>query len=71
MGFDLDTCKACWRSRGNVPNGQMKFAFSGDEKRVAFTVEPNKVEFRDAFTGKLIDNVPLETPSMAANPVDI
>jgi WD40 repeat protein len=60
IGFDLATGKMRWRATGKPKSGEMRFAFSADGNRVAIAVDPNRVELRNAMTGKLIGMPPLD-----------
>jgi WD40 repeat protein len=55
LGLDLTTGKPRWRAQiGQADRNNIIIAFSGDSKRVAIAVGSNKIELRDAVTGKLI-----------------
>jgi WD40 repeat protein len=55
LGLDLATGKPRWRAQTRrTVHDNIIFAFSANGKRVAVAVEPNKIELRDAVTGKLI-----------------
>jgi WD40 repeat protein len=58
--FDLDERKQLWRAKGAKPTEEMLFAFSGDENWLALTVESDKLELRNAATGKQVDIPPID-----------
>jgi WD40 repeat protein len=60
FGLDLATHKILWRvtARYNDQHNS-HFAYSADGKRVAITMGPDRMEVRDAITGKLVAT-PLE-----------
>ncbi len=54
MGYQLDTGKKYWQSSGKgAQHEQSRFAFSADGKRLAIACGQDKIELRDAVTGKL------------------
>jgi WD40 repeat protein len=62
IGLDLATGKLRWRVTAKGSDyEEMRCAFSGDGKRVAISSGRNKVELRDAVTGKLIDSPSLDS----------
>jgi WD40 repeat protein len=56
LGFDLESEKIAWRATGQYTyyDQRSQFAFSGDSRRVAIGMGPDRVEVRDTRTGKLI-----------------
>jgi WD40 repeat protein len=67
IGFDLDAQKTRWRTTGRgFQYERSQFAFSADGKRVAVALGSNKVELRDAGTGKLVLN-PVENRASGYN----
>jgi WD40 repeat protein len=76
LGLDLATGKPRWRAQTRLADRNIVIAFSADGKRVAISVGLNKIELRDAVTGKLIyhpflDSKDLSTgylPALALSP---
>ncbi len=58
MGFDLERGKVTWRATGQYTyyDQRSQFAFSGDGRRVAIAMGPDRVEVRDTRTGKLVSS---------------
>jgi WD40 repeat protein len=59
VGFDLESGKEVWQTSGIGFGGSvdLRIAFSGDDKRVAIGMLPNRVEVRDNMTGKIVRQV--------------
>jgi WD40 repeat protein len=57
IGYDLAGGQVRWRVKNKFANSNMRFAFSANEKSVAITVEPDRVELRDTTTGEVLDGL--------------